>query len=323
MNDSVPYNVHKIRGDDVPSSLTFVDGGIVIGRKNGTIFQLLSATNKTILSTIHFINGNQDDPDMFGHVTYDSRIQTLWVANSRRESLIALKIQIESSYSTGDEVVHGHIEQVVEFSGIKPTIHFVILTADADPHGDEAHAACVAAKVVPGELALVGFSVHSTGVDQVLIRKEWYDNALIHAESKYPLFDPPQPVSLAPEPKSQPRQPLPPIPSNAPQTQQPAPPYPPAPPRGRTPPSDDVENEFSEARLSDTKSKGAKGKNVNWKEEKDAGKAQDKGAKQPDAAVINESALGAAISREIKKTEENLHNRIGKLIGKEMDKQRT
>ncbi|KAF8905988.1 hypothetical protein CPB84DRAFT_1705198 [Gymnopilus junonius] len=317
MSNSSPYAVHKIRGDDVPSSLTFVDGGIVVGRKNGTIFQLLSATNKAILSTINFVNGNQEDPDMFGHVSYDSRIQTLWVANSRRESLIALKIHLEPSFSGGEETVLGHIEQVAEFSGIKPTIHFVILTADADPHGDEAHAACVAAKITPGELALVGFSVHSTGVDQVLIRKEWFDAALSHADSKYPIFDLPHSL-LVPETKSQPRQPLPPIPAGASQSQQP-PAYPS--PRARTPPSDDVDNEYSEARLSDTKSKAAKGKNVNWKEKDESGKALDKGAKPSDAAIINDSTLGLALSREIKKTEESLHSRIGKLIGKEMDKQ--
>jgi len=97
---------------------------------------------------------------MFGHINY-SRIQTLWVANSRRESLITLKLHIEPPYISGEDG-RGFIEQVAEFSGIKSTIHFVILTADSDPHGDEAHAACVAAKIPPGELALA-FSVHSLG----------------------------------------------------------------------------------------------------------------------------------------------------------------
>ncbi|CAA7267927.1 unnamed protein product [Cyclocybe aegerita] len=109
MHDSLPYAVHKIRGEDIPSSLTFVDGGIVVGRRNGTIFQLLSMTNKSILSTIKFINSAQEDPDMFGHISYDSRIQTLWVANSRRESLIALKVHIEPSFATGEESVRGWI----------------------------------------------------------------------------------------------------------------------------------------------------------------------------------------------------------------------
>jgi hypothetical protein len=321
MQDSQPYTVHKIRGDDIPSSLTFVDGGIVVGRKNGTIFQLLSMSDKTVLSTINFVNGLQDDPDMFGHISYDTRIQTLWVANSRRESLIALKLHMETSFAGGEENVRGYIEQVVEFSGIKPTIHFVILTADADPHGDEAHAACVAAKIVPGDVALVGFSVHSTGVDQVLIRKEWFDSALAHAESKFP--GPPSPANTAgplPENKSQ-RQPLPPLPANLSQSHSNTVSFPQ--PRARSPPSDDIDNEFSDGRHPDQKGKGGKaGKAVNWKEKEDFGKKEDKNAKPSDSSLINDSSLGQALSREIKKTEESLHSRIGKLIGKEMDKQR-
>ncbi|KAF9483827.1 hypothetical protein BDN70DRAFT_241709 [Pholiota conissans] len=315
MHDNMPYTVHKIRGDDVPSSLSFVNGGIVIGRKNGTVFQLLSATSKAILSTISFVNGVQDDPDMFGHITYDTRIQTLWVANSRRESLIALKLHIEPSYSGNEESTRGYIEQVVEFTGIKPTIHFVILTADADPHGDEAHAACVAAKISPGELALVGFSVHSTGVDQVLIRKELFDSALVHAESKFPFVDSQYQQLLENKARQLIHPPL----QSGPQPQPSGVQF--APPRVRTPPSDDVENEYSEGQrsITDPKSKGPKSKNVNWKEENN--KDKDKTLKATDAALINDSSLGQALSREIKKTEESLHSRIGKLIGKEMDKQ--
>lgn len=308
LRDNSPYSVHQIRGDDIPSSLTFVDGGIVVGRKNGTIFQLLSAGTKSILSTVDFVNGNQEDPEMFGHITYDSRIQTLWVANSRRESLIALRVHVDPPYA-GEDNANGYIEQVIEFAGIKPTIHFVILSADADPHGDEAHAACVAAKITPGDLALVGFSVHSTGVDQVLIRKEWFEQAVAQPESKYPFVNPQQQILLENK-----RQPLPPVPYAA------APPQAAfSAPRARTPPSDDVENEYSEGRSTDQKSKGSKSRNVGWSRD-DAGK--DKGSKSGDAALIGESSLGQALSREIKKTEESLHSRIGKLIGKEMDKQR-
>jgi hypothetical protein len=368
INDSLPYASHKVYGDDVPSSLTFVDGGIVIGRRNGTVFQLLSGTTKSVLSTVKFISSGQDDLDMFGHISYDSRIQTLWIANSRRESLIALKVHLEPSFEGSEEVIRGYIEQVAEFSGIKPTIHFVILTADSDPHGDEAHAACVAAKIPPTELALVAFSVHSTGVDQILIRKEWFDTALAQADSKFPLDmpsvpPPPLPASVvgggnsssmsspiagAPDlttnnsNKPQ-RQPLPVPPSAVPQPQHPNLPPPfgvaaasaisvgmggngPPPPviRGRTPPSDEVENDLSEGRSGDQKSArgGLKGKNLNWKEREEISKDRDRSGKSNDAAVISDSALGQTLSREMKKTEESLHNRIGKLIGKEMDKQR-
>lgn len=378
MRDSLPYASHRIYGDDIPSSLTFVDGGIVVGRRNGTIFQLLSMSTKNVLSTIRFVNGIQDDPDMFGHISYDARIHTLWVANSRRDSLIALKLHLDPSYATapgGEDNGRGHIDQVVEFSGIKPTIHFVILTADSDPHGDEAHAACIAAKIPPGELALVAFSVHSSGVDQVLIRKEWFDSGFVHAESKLPLDLPPPPsstsettpilttpsttattkpqsqVQIQPQAPPQLRNPLPMPPTVAPHSQTMLPPPPfttssgPNPPissanttaRGRTtPPSDDVENDLSEGRNDFKAGRGvnsnsnsghgtttvSKGKNANWKEKEENAKDKDKNAKSnSDTTVINESALGQALTREIKKTEDNLHTKLGRLIGKEMDKQ--
>jgi hypothetical protein len=298
-----------IYGEDTPSSLTFVDGGFVVGRKNGTVFQLLSMSTKTVLSSVKFINSaTPDDIDMFGHINYDSRIQTLWIANSRRDSLIALKVNID------EDTNRGHIEQVVEFAGIKPTIHFVILTGDADPHGTEANAACVAAKVPPGELALVAFSVHSTGVDQILIRKEWFDMALAQTESKFPAYDLPQNVTFENKALQQQRQLLPVPPQSLPQ---PAVSFAP-PPHPHTPPSDD--NDYAEGRLVEQKFKGNKGKAVGWKEKEELVKEKEK--KATDASIISDSNLGQALSREIKKTEESLHNRIGRLIGREMDKQR-
>lgn len=318
MNDRVPYAIHKISGDDSPSSLTFVDGGLVVGRKNGTVFQLLSLATKSILSEVKFISGIQEDIEMFGHVSYDSRIQTLWVANSRRDSMIAFRINVEPSFIGHEETTKGFFEQIVEFAGPKPTIHFVILTADADPHGDEAHAACVAAKVPPGELALVAFSVHSSGVDQILIRKEWLDNALVFTPSKFPIHAIPH-SSIPPvlESKLQPQTTQ--LLFSGPQSQ----------PRGnntyaprsRTPPSD-AEGDYNreDGRLPDTKGKGVKGKNVNWKEKDDS---KEKAPKTNDAVLINDSSLGQALTREIRKTEENLHTRLGRLIGKEMDKQRS
>jgi hypothetical protein len=320
IHDKLPYSTHKIRGEDLPSSLTFVDGGLVVGRKNGTIFQLVSITTKHILSTLKFVNGNQEDNDMFGHVRYDSRIQSLWVANCRRESMIAVKINLESTVVNGEEAIRGSFDQVVEFVGPKPTIHFVILTVDADPNGDEAHAACVAAKVQPGELALVAFSVHSSGVDQILIRREWFDTALANAHSKLPPHVLPPPPQTTSDSKGQQRQ-MALISSNLPTPQVPLHNLP---PRSRTPTSEDIEGDFTrdDGRLGEQKTKGGKGKNVNWKEKDEQNRDKDKNGKTNDAAIISDSSLGQALSREIRKTEENLHTRIGRLIGKEMDKQR-
>lgn len=320
IHDKLPYTTHKVRGEDIPSSLTFVDGGIVIGRKNGTILQLLSITTKHVLSTVKFINGNSEDSDMFGHVSYDARIQTLWVANCRRDSMIAFKISLEPSVVSGEEAVRGYFEQVAEFVGPKPTIHFVILTADADPHGDEAHAACIAAKVPPGELALVAFSVHSSGVDQILIRKEWFDSALLSAPAKFPAYALPQaPQASVSDLKGQ-RQPSQIPPSVAPPLAQVSAPL----VRLRTPPSEDLEGDFSrdDGRLTEPKGKGAKGKNVNWKGGDENGKEKEKNIKFSDASLVSDSSIGQTLTKEIRKTEESLHTRIGRLIGKEMDKQR-
>ena len=315
MHDRLPHLVQTIHGDDTPSSLTFVENGFVVGRKNGTVFQLLSMSTKTLLSSVKFINSAtpDDDIDMFGHINYDSRIQTLWIANSKRDSLIALKVS-----SIDEDISRGHIEQVVEFTGIKPTIHFVILTGDADPHGTEANAACVAAKVPPGELALVAFSVHSTGVDQILIRKEWFDMALAQTESKFPAYDLPQNVIFEHKALQQQRQPLP-LPPVTQSLPQPVVSFA-SPPHPHTPPSDDIDNEYAEGRLVEQKFKGNKGKVVGWKEKEELVKEKEK--KVTDASIINDSNLGQALSREIKKTEESLHSRISRLIGREMDKQR-
>jgi hypothetical protein len=253
---------------------------------------------------------------MFGHANYDSRIQTLWVANNRRDSMIAFKLGFEASSPGRGNDMRPYFEQALEFAGPKPTIHFVILTADADPRGEEAHAACVAAKVPPGELALVAFSVHSTGVDQVLIRKEWFDSALATSVAKYPsaLHLPQGP---APESRNQRQQTIqaPPVSIVQPVAQSSIPPG----PRIRTPPSaEDVEAEIrEESRSGDNRGRG-RGKNVGWKEKE----GKEPSVKPVETTSGSEAQIGAVMSKEIKKMEENLYSRIGRLVGKELDKQR-
>jgi len=288
---------------------------VVVGRKHGTIFQLLPNKSSTVLSTIKFVHGFSDDPEMFGHANYDSRIQTLWIANNRRDSMIAFKLGLDASSPGRGHDTRPYFEQVLEFVGPKPTIHFVILTADADPRGEEAHAACVAAKVPPGELALVAFSVHSSGVDQVLIRKEWFDGALAASPAKFPSASHmPQPP--APEPRNLRQQTIHTSPVNIPvaETSIPAPG-----PRIRTPPSaEEVEAEIrEEGRPGDNRGRG-RGKNVGWKEKE----AKESSVKPPEALSGSEAQIGAVMSKEIKKMEETLYTRIGRLVGKELDKQR-
>ena len=295
-----------------------MDNGVVIGRKHGTIFQLLPNKSNTVLSTIKFVHGFADDPDMFGHANYDSRIQTLWVANNRRDSMIAFKLGFETSSPGRGNDARPYFEQVLEFAGPKPTIHFVILTADADPRGEEAHAACVAAKVPPGELALVAFSVHSTGVDQVLVRKEWFDSALATSLAKFPAAPHLLQASAA-EPKNQRLQTIQaPPPSLVQSIAEPS--IPPLGPRIRTPPSaaEEVEVEIrEESRSGDNRGRG-RGKNVGWKEKE----SKESAVKPAESLNGSETQLSAAMSKEIKKMEEALYSRIGRLVGKELDKQR-
>ena len=286
---------------------------MVIGRKHGTIFQLLPNKSNTILSTIKFVHGFADDPDMFGHANYDARIQTLWIANNRRESMIAFKLGFEASSPGRGNDARPYFEQVLEFAGPKPTIHFVILTADADPRGEEAHAACVAAKVPPGELALVAFSVHSSGVDQVLVRKEWFDGALATSVAKFPsAHHLPQSSS---EPKNQRLQPIQvPVVQPVAETS-----VPPPGPRIRTPPSaEEAEAEIREESRSGDNRGRSRGKNVGWKEKE----AKESAVKPAETLNGSEAQLSAAMSKEIKKMEETLYSRIGRLVGKELDKQR-
>lgn len=301
--------------------MTFLENGVVIGRKNGTVFQLLPIMSEEVLSTVKFVNGPKEDPEMFGHVTYDRRIETLWIANSRRDSLIAFKVYFDPPHEGDDVPSWGCFEQVVEFIGPKPTIHFVILTADADPRGDEAQAACVAAKVPPGPLALVAFSVHNSGVDQILIRQEWFESALTSATSKLPpyIYNPPQAPAPVPAPEKRP-QPLSGPPPMAVQTL--SHPVPSVPVRLRTPPSEEVELDQSkeEATPRENKNKPVKGKNVVWKDKEEPPK--DKNNKGGDNSILNDSPLGIALTKEIRKVEENLHTRIGRLIARELDRQR-
>ena len=311
IRDKLPFWHNKVLGEGTPSSIDFLDGGIIIGRKYGTIFQLLSVMGQSVLSTVKFVNGSHEDTEMFGHVAYDSRIQTLWVANSRRESLIALRVCFEMATpgTSGEEVVRGgYFEQVVEFTGPKASIHFVILTPDTDPSGEEAHAACVAAKLPPGDLALVAFVVHSTGVDQVLIRKEWFDTALNNAQEKLPGYTGPHFVLPAPQQAPltniRPQQPAP-MPALSGLQQQMGG------VRQRTPPEDEVDLEIAKddnGRVVEARGKYGKPKGApQYKDsERDSAKDKDKGkesekSKATELSPLSDSPVAASLTKEIRK----------------------
>jgi hypothetical protein len=166
-----------IPGESFPSSINFLDGGIVIGRRNGTFFQMLPVMSDRVYSTLRLVDSQtKDESDMFGHAAYDSRIQTLWVTNIKRESVIAVRLSF---------VNHPRIEQILEFMAPKPSIHFAIFT-DFDLDGEVERETCLGAGINPGPLAMVAFSYHDSGVDQVIIKKDWFDNAVTNTRASLP-----------------------------------------------------------------------------------------------------------------------------------------
>ena len=63
-------------------------------------------------------------------------------------------------------------------------------------------------------------------------------------------------------------------------------------------------------------------RNVGWKDKKDYGSdLVDGNSSSLDTGVLSDSTLGT-LTKEIKKTEDNLHTKIGRLLAKELDKQR-
>ncbi len=84
--------------------------------------------------------------------------------------------------------------------------------------------------------------------------------------------------------------------------------------RARTPTSDNENDYRHDARPSGGKGGGSKGNNPSW----DSGK--ERGGQKVNMETV-ESSFSQVLSREIQKTEENLHSRLEYLINKEMDKQ--
>ena len=65
MRDRSPFWSQKVAGPGLPSSITFLDGAVVIGRQNGTYFQLLPVMGGTVLGTLSFVNSAKEDLEMF------------------------------------------------------------------------------------------------------------------------------------------------------------------------------------------------------------------------------------------------------------------
>jgi hypothetical protein len=54
IRDKQPFWANEIRGNDVPSSVAFINGGATLGRRNRTVFQLLPVTLRAVSATVRF-----------------------------------------------------------------------------------------------------------------------------------------------------------------------------------------------------------------------------------------------------------------------------
>ncbi|KAF7978722.1 hypothetical protein HWV62_45011 [Athelia sp. TMB] len=164
---------HEFQEKVDPSSVTFVDSSVFIGWENDTAFTLFSLLTKVTTSSIRLSSPRRSKPsEHFGAATYDAISQTIWINNSQRKSLVAIKIGRDSPSLAPGEVF---IAQITEVPLLKPVICLSIPSTKGDLDGQGARVACATARIFPGDLALVAFSVHATGVDQLIVRKETFE----------------------------------------------------------------------------------------------------------------------------------------------------
>ncbi|KAG9092080.1 hypothetical protein FS749_016017 [Ceratobasidium sp. UAMH 11750] len=330
IKDQFPFWHGVIPGQGEPSSVDFFETGVIVGRKQGTILQLVAPLSTTVLSTLRFISSMdpavEDDGRMFGHISYDGRLRTLWVANSARASLIAVRVLVESddpSAGTGAGV-RGAFEQIVEFPTPAPTINITLLAPD---------------DAEEPQLAVAAFAVHVAGVDQINVDREAFEHALATLPAKLPPQHqappqqqqapmPMQPMPQQPQPmhhRAESPLPLPIVPGlgEIGTGTAPAPPKAGRVPRGVTPPPPSGD-EPEAARPPMVEGGGRVGpSNASVKAGKARDKERDKSKAAPEASG-NASAVGGesgAVLKEIRKVEENLHTKIGRLITRELDKQ--
>ncbi|KAG8981882.1 hypothetical protein FRC05_000024 [Tulasnella sp. 425] len=394
IKDKLPFWSGRVHGEGLPSSIDFLEGGLVVGRNQGNIVQLLPVMSTTVLSTIKFSLGGAsntgsnaskaavENPElMFGHLCYDPASRILWVASSARNSLFAVRIGTDSTpvpsaqpsanvngaaMSTAEPTsptVRPTFDQIVEFPCSMPTINLTLVAAEAADEG--------ATWTRDPSLVVSAFCVHAGGVDQINIGQDAYDIAAANTAAKLPsisfgplptdradrrtsgqnLSSAPQPlaqqapVQQQPVPQQQQQQPppqqapvrpefqqvppgsytIPPQQQQQQQQQVPSsvPSYGPA-QRSRTPPLDHgvavpgFDPMLSQQAPAAQPQIGGKGK---AKDVKQSWKASPSGTIDPTSSRSDTEALVSNVTKEIRKVEENLNNKISRLIVKELDKQ--
>ncbi|KAG8865326.1 hypothetical protein FRB96_000216 [Tulasnella sp. 330] len=375
IKDKMPFWSGRVHGEGYPSSIDFLDGGLVVGRNQGNVIQLLPVMSTNVLSTIKFVFGSggsapsgnngpkaavESQELMFGHLCYDSASKILWVANSARNSLFAVKmgadenpvasVQTQTTEPTSP-TMRPAFDQIVEFPCSMPTINLTVVPAEALEEGGSNWTR-------DPSLAVSAFCVHAGGVDQINIAQDAYDESSAKTMSKLPNITYGA-IAIGPDRRgssqsqnsvglqAQQQQQVQPPPSQ--QMQQPRPePYHTQPgsystlsqqqiplnmpvygnqqdiggsyeqiPITNTAPS------AAQAQVSSKKSKdisnapGGK-QQASWKASPSGSAAESVG---PKAETRDNDALAAGLTKEIRKVEENLSTRIGRLISKELDKQ--
>ena len=173
----MPYWSGRVQGEGAPSSIDFLDGGLVVGRNQGNVIQLLPVQSTNVLSTIKFVLGKPlgDNQDlMFGHFCYDPASKILWVASSARPSLFAVKIGADAFADN----IRPTFDQIVEFSCSAPAINLTVVPAESVEENSN--------WTRDASLVVSAFCVHSGGVDQININQDAYDEAAMRAEAKLP-----------------------------------------------------------------------------------------------------------------------------------------
>jgi hypothetical protein len=197
----------KVNGEGPPSSLFFVESGVIIGRKRNTVVQLLPNSSTNVLATLRFTTSEaiQDEKEFFSHIAYDSRLKILWAANSHRSSLMALKINHEATST----LAAPSFEQVLDFPILHPTISLGILSPEAyeleelerakevstNGTGTGPTGAMMESIPTSGQVALIAYVIHTGGVDQILMEKRDLDLAISSAQAKLPPSSSPVPTA--------------------------------------------------------------------------------------------------------------------------------
>ena len=193
IKDERPFWSGHVPREGLPSSIDFLDGGLhrglLVGRKQGTVLQLLSIVNVRVAATIKFTTGakdtREDNESVFCHVAYDPQIKTLWVAHSARSSLFAVRISYDVSLAPltdSEQQVQAQlsqqlqtprspiVDQIIEFPTPMQIINMAILMNDGHEAGN----------------AVASFVMHQRGVDQLNISMTTFENALAGTEALHP-----------------------------------------------------------------------------------------------------------------------------------------